>query len=377
MNFMFQTRGRRFVLYILVILAGMLISGGVMALIGYNSNQNLPSGPQITDRMDALDKIRLAEALHLKSELGDEIWPGYAALEAPLVIWNKDYEFLFGINNPPAGWEPVPEDTFAEMAYYRRPADDPQNFAVQVGHQWAASISTKYTLDMSLISAIKENMPPGIVEIFPYRIFILPSEFQISAVPHEYLHVVEAEMAPDKFEAANASYAQEARYWARDAEMRAAWKNEIELLIKAEQTLSEGDTLERVRQFLAARQQRRADFGLDADLIAYETQIEWLEGLAKFAELRNWQLAAQNHGYVALPEMGSDPDFKDYETFDSHWDQEISQTRHQANVEGDVRFYYTGMLQAFLLDRLMPDWQARIMDEGVYLEDLLREAVTD
>jgi hypothetical protein len=49
--------------------------------------------------------------------------------------------------------------------------------------------------------------------------------------------------------------------------------------------------------------------------------------------------------------------------------------KRQAALEGDVRFYYTGMAQAVLLDRLMPDWKAHILTETVALEDLLREAV--
>jgi len=114
---------------------------------------------------------------------------------------------------------------------------------------------------------------------------------------------------------------------------------------------------------------------LDADLIAFEVRLEWLEGTAKFVELRSWEEAYSYHGYVSLPEMAADPDFKDYETFESHWSQEMRQARQQASREGDVRFYYTGMLQAYLLDRLMPDWKEHITAEGVYLEDLLKEAV--
>ncbi len=69
MNFMIQTRSRRFILYALTIVAGMVISCGILALIGYNSNQKLPTGSEITDRLDPLDKTRLSEALLLKRNL--------------------------------------------------------------------------------------------------------------------------------------------------------------------------------------------------------------------------------------------------------------------------------------------------------------------
>ncbi len=64
MNFMLQTRSRRVALYTLTIVAGILVSCVILAAIGYNSNQKLPTGPEITDRMDALDKIRLAKHEH-------------------------------------------------------------------------------------------------------------------------------------------------------------------------------------------------------------------------------------------------------------------------------------------------------------------------
>ena len=199
MNFMLQTRRRRFTLYALTIVAGMVVSCLVLAVIGYNSNQKLPSGPEITDRMTPIDKVRLAEALHLKAELGDAVWPGYTGLDAPVIIWNDEYEFLFGMSTPPSDWEAVPDDDFEGQPYYRRPADDPQNFAVPVGDQWAASVFTKYVLDSSLISAVGDLLPPVISDIFPYRIFIQPSELQIAGVQHEYFHVVQALDAPDKF----------------------------------------------------------------------------------------------------------------------------------------------------------------------------------
>jgi len=375
MNFMLQTRRRRFTLYALTIVAGMVVSCLVLAVIGYNSNQKLPSGPEINDRMTPIDKVRLAEALHLKAELGDAVWPGYTGLDAPVIIWNDEYEFLFGMSTPPSDWEAVPGEDFQGEAYFRRQADAPQNFAVKVGDQWAASVFTKYVLDSSLINAVDDLLPPVISDIFPYRIFIQPSELQIAGVQHEYFHVVQALDAPDKFGEAEAIYQFDDLYWLLDDDMQPDWGEEIELLIKAVETSADSDSIEYGRQFLAQRDRRRQEFGLTADLIAYEVSIEWLEGTAKYVELRSWQQAGRDPGYLPLLEMETDPDFKGYEDFDGQWSQAMRQTRQQAGKQGDVRFYYTGMLQAFLLDRLMPDWKVRIIGNGVYLESLLREVL--
>jgi len=56
--------------------------------------------------------------------------------------------------------------------------------------------------------------------------------------------------------------------------------------------------------------------------------------------------------------------------------QEIEQMERIADDVGDGRFYYSGMAQAVLLDRLTRVWKAIALNEDVFLEDLLTMAVT-
>ena len=60
-----------------------------------------------------------------------------------------------------------------------------------------------------------------------------------------------------------------------------------------------------------------------------------------------------------------------YADFDGRWSLEIGQMKRQAGQEGDTRFYYTGLAQAALLDRLAPGWKEQVLEEGAWLEDLL------
>jgi hypothetical protein len=76
-----------------------------------------------------------------------------------------------------------------------------------------------------------------------------------------------------------------------------------------------------------------------------------------------------------LPAVMADPDFKAYATRERFWSQQIDEVKRTAGHEGEIRFYYSGMAQAVLLDRLMPGWKERAFDRDVMLEDLLREAV--
>jgi len=346
-----------------------IVAAGISAL----TNLSLPKGPERLDRLDALDKARLAEALHLKEALGEATWPGLGAADIPILLWNREYSFLTGHPQPPAGWEQMPDDTFAGRPYYRQRTQDPQNFCLQVGDRWVASMATKYETDLFFREKFREGLPPVLKQVFPYRTLIFPSETEITAVLHEAFHAYEALAAPELFAAANQVYGQAGRYWEADSAMHDAWTSEIELLVQAVQADADEKAADLARQFLEQRAQRRS--GLETDLVDYERKIEWLEGLAKYVEMESWRQAAVSTDYKPVEEMAADPDFSQYRNFEQHSWQELNQMRAQATREGDTRFYYTGMAQGYVLDRLLPGWKERALGEGMYLEDLLREAV--
>lgn len=109
--------------------------------------------------------------------------------------------------------------------------------------------------------------------------------------------------------------------------------------------------------------------------IDYERQREWLEGLAKYAELALGRAAAHAPGYQPVPALAADPEFHRYATRERFWTQQMDETRRLAGRSGETRFYYTGAAQAALLARLMPGWQAQLMVGDGVPEDLLRQAV--
>lgn len=115
---------------------------------------------------------------------------------------------------------------------------------------------------------------------------------------------------------------------------------------------------------------------LSADLIRYENQREWVEGMARYAELETWRLAGVDEQYQPLADMHTDRKFKEYQTFGNRWSRELDQISRMADDEGDGRFYYSGMAQAYLLDQLDPSWKITLAaDPMINLEDLLRQAL--
>ncbi len=190
---------------------------------------------------------------------------------------------------------------------------------------------------------------------------------------HEAFHVYQQFKAPDRLATAEAAHRLGEAYWKADEGMHDDWQAEIGLLAQALQDKDETRSATLARQFLKQRQQRRAQAGLSAELIDYERQLEWEEGLAKYIELGIWEAAYLARDYQ--PVLSDDADFKCYQTFPQRLKQEISQMKRQAQREGETRFYYTGMAQARLLDRFLPGWKERVLKDDVWLENLLEEAV--
>ncbi len=366
-----MTKRKRFLFIILGLFSLCILASGISAL----SNKELLKTPEVADNISQLDKDRLAETLHLKNELGKEIWPGWDQMDIPILIWNEQHSFLVDYSGQPTGWEEVQGDTFNKKPYYQQETEDHQNFAVFIDGQWVASLATKSEMDHFIINQFMEIIPSPINQIIPYQLFIQPTEVHITGVLHETFHVYQTLMAPDKLALAEDRYDFDAKYWEIDENMGDEWKEEINLLTQALEAENNEDTIYLVTQFLEKRDQRREKHDLDNELIDFERLIEWEEGLAKYVEIAIWKQAFSSSTYESLPEIYQDPDFNDYKTFEKRWNQEIMTMKNPASQEGDTRFYYTGMAQGFLLDRLLPEWKTGIMAENVWLEELLQEAI--
>jgi hypothetical protein len=244
-------------------------------------------------------------------------------------------------------------------------ADTPQAFTVRVGEQWVTSMTTMEWMEISLADQFRSDLPSFLAPVIPYRLlntlFIRGSEGYISLLAHESFHAYQGSRAPEKLAAAeNAAPIGEAGYPWDDASFQAEWQTELDILAEAVQADSDEAMAELARQFLAQRAQRRAAAGLSDELIRYEQQREWVEGLARYVELELWQQAALDDTYTPVAALQDDGEFSGYGTFDKRWNQEVGQIGRMADDVGDGRFYYSGMAQAVMLDHLLPGWKDQV-----------------
>lgn len=373
---MVKKRAGRFRKLTCGILLGLVLLCLAGAGISAWSNRSLPQASPAGEQLDPLDKTRLEETLHLKAALGDRAWQGLGQAAIPISLHSGEYSFLVGYpGTPPTGWELVEGDTFLGEPYYRRREAEPQNFAIQIGDAWAAGMATKSEMDLFMVDVYRDLLPPVIEQVFPYRLMIQSTEVQIGGVLHECFHVLQAQIVPERLQAAEEAHRLGDAYWGAGDEVLDLWKAEVNLLAKALQAGTDQQTAALAQEFLNHRQSRRAEAGLTEELIAYERQLEWEEGLAKYLELEILRQADIAGDYAPIEGMKDDPSFKQYHNFRQRWNQEILQMKLEVNQRGEVSFYMTGMAQAFLLDRLYPGWKEKAFQEdGTFLEDLLAEA---
>ena len=380
---------RRPLKIILGIVLGLSVLCLGAVLLFYLTNQSLPTHSKDPAVFSDEDQNLFYEANHLRHELGAQVWPGWEkAKYIPFVAYNEAYAFLIGMVDPPAGWiqpgkaeakgatwEQAPGTNANPAGYYRQPvADAPRTigaFTVRIGDTWAASLPTYEDYQVEFFNGMRQQLPPVIRDVFPFALtrntLLGGTDRYITVQLHEAFHAFQSTEAPNRLLIAEASVRLEASYPWDDQTSEQAWQNETSLLKKALKTTSTDELKSYTRQFLAQRQERRKTTSLSPAFVDFERQREWLEGTAKYAELSSGHLAATTPGYQPLEPTG----FKDYHSFEQFYQLQLDQVGTQ---KSETRFYYTGMAQAVLLDRLLPGWKARAM-QNAFLEDLLAEAV--
>lgn len=386
-----RKKSRKILLILVGSLLGMcLLASGSLLL----SNRKLPTDSVVLDHLSDSQKAYLLEAIHLRQSLGEQIWNGWGEAEIPLIVYNEAYAFLIVYPDPPPGWmkvpdreprgaawEPVPGDSFDGETYYRQALPDPHTtpeaFTVLVGERWVASLPTREFMEISFYQGFRQDLPAFLQAVFPYRLvwnmLMGTADLYVLALNHETFHAYQGMTNFERLAGAEQLNDLEAQYPFGDEAYEAAWKADIELALSALRAESNEQALILTQQFWQARNQHRSELNFSSDLIKLEREREWLEGLAKYAELALGRLAGASASYTPVPEIMADPDFKTYANLERFWQAQLDEALSSAMRSGDTRFYYSGLVQAALLERLTSDWKPRVLTTHLALEDLLRE----
>lgn len=342
---------------------GIMVLLPVVALFIYNIILSFVYRNPYEEATLSKQEVSDLEYIHqLKSKHGENVWPGFGKSDIPIIVFNDRYEFLQGMSPLEEGWDMV-DESGEERKIFRRIAGNPQAFAVPVDQKWVASIGTTNHMNREFFFGIKKEVPKAIGSIFPFFVFKVTPEMHISGSVHEMFHAFEAMENEAKFLASEDTHAALDDYPYNDSKFSDYWNQEGQWLAKALKAENRQDFLFAVDSFLYIRNLRRNECQLQDKHIEAEKGLEWLEGLAKYCEYRSYVLAA-----------GDDPVGYNFKKRNAYWQREQNdRLRRMGNHGGDNRFYHSGAAQAFILDRLNPQWKDEIMADYVYQEDLIRK----
>ena len=80
----------------------------MLTTISAVANLGLPQSSPTVETLSEADKIRLAETIHIREQLGNDVFPGWGQADIPAILYNEEYVFLIGFPDPPDGWVKVP-----------------------------------------------------------------------------------------------------------------------------------------------------------------------------------------------------------------------------------------------------------------------------
>lgn len=368
-----KRRNRWITIIILSLLGLCLLTAGA----SFISNQFLPKASSTQDELSQEDLYRAEETLHLMDVIGDQTWPGLNS-NIPLLLFNESHAFLINSQENLEDWRLQEGAKVNDLpVYVQEKRSNYQAFTERLSNgQYAGSMTTKNATNVSFINLFKEDLPPVISQVFPYHLMLLSTDQYITALVHESFHAFQAENYLARFEDAEKAYRSTVAYENLYPEMGEAWETEVQFLIDAIEEKDPTKQIALIQNFLNTREQRRNDVNLSEAFELYEKRFEWLEGSAKYVELEIWENGSDFSSYQPISSILEDKDFDAYQGFDKCWKNELNNAKTAAKNGSETLFYYSGMLQAYLLDILMPEWQLKIDDTDIWYEDLLADAIS-
>ena len=314
-----------------------------------------------SETLSEKDQATIRELGILKGKYGSDIWPGFDEAPIPVILFNDRHEFIAGIDSAFQAWSRAGVIQNSDRIYFRRKAQDPQAFAVQTEKGWAGRFSTLDYLNRDILTRLRRELPAPVNRLMPSQMITKSNDYHVVALVHEMFHAFQAIHSGKKFERSNALAHWADRYPYQRDSIDHLFTREGQCLYNALKADKRKKKLEWGQKFLRFRKQRRKL--LSGKMIAFEKRYEWLEGLAKYAEMEAYRTALSHNGQLEFS----------YDEEMPHWETDMKNLNDLGNVDGSTRFYLSGMAQARLLDQIAAHWKSRIMKEQVYQEHLIAE----
>lgn len=323
-----------FFISIATLLMGLIINNRVFYLRYSKSDTR-------KDYLSEQDLKRVQEIYSFLSAEGSNIFEGFDVKDTDLLIYNEEYEFLFSDFQPSGKeWINLGSDNILNKYIFRRLAIESQAFAVKIDSKWVGSFATMDTYHKQMLNMIPIFYPPQLVSI--------DEQYYRAIVIHEMAHAYQGKLCSVRVDKAEHIHNVCSDYY-MDKQFNDLIEQEAKYLELALQSENSDDICNNIQMFLQTRSKRRKDCLMSNNEIHEEQEIEWLEGLARYAE---YKASSGSSSPIA---------------------KGLLNITSKVNVKSDDRYYALGMAQYMLIIRLDSSYEQLLFSNNLVLEDVLSE----
>ncbi|PLX01498.1 MAG: hypothetical protein C0595_14385 [Marinilabiliales bacterium] len=319
---------------ILVTVLGLIINNRIYALKYSNLSTN-------AEHLSSNEISAVKGVYEYLDNYGDDIFKDFNA-NKDVIIYNDSYEFLISNDREISDWNFIGRNEELKKYIHRKKADNPQAFAVYAGEKWVGSMSTKNCYDKFIIKSIPVFFPPQLMS--------MDEEHYKATIIHEMVHAHEAKHNIDRFLKLKSLHSVGDNYYDNKV-FNDLIVQEASYLEQAIASKEHNDVLDNTKKFIEIRNTRRKECKMSSDEIQNEKDLEWLEGLARYAEYK----ASRSSNSLIAKNLGD-------------IDQKVK-------VKGDDRYYTLGMAQALVLDKLQQNWKNELFTDNFSLEEHLKDVI--
>jgi hypothetical protein len=335
-----------------------------------------------------IDPLLIEQAIEVWSVVAsdhNEIWPGWNATETPLLFYLPGkQDVLIGHPNPPEGFRPYhgPLEFPGKTIFVRDGQTllefDGQNTSMDIEGCQTLVVADTLSNRLPQIQALLDNPPAEGSASVDYSVLQSDVISTLGLIAHEAFHVYQHQQASNKA----ANELDLAQYPTLSVDNNVGFALEGEALAAALTAPDESSFRRAAVEWLAVRKWRRGS--LSPESIAYEDGMEFNEGLAKYVEYRLTEVLKGRQPRPSMWLIQGFSGFADLEPARLALVQQMRQhMRGEANVNNDpfggsplrMRFYFSGMAVAALLDRLAPGWKEQMFQPGTTLAGLAETAL--
>lgn len=299
-----------------------------------------------------VDKLRIAEAIAISRQYGEQIWPGFNQVPFRTLLIADSIEFLLYHDHPSNDFQILGFDTLLQTTvYYRSRTFSPQLAATfpAVGGQ------------STIVIGIPENSGHS-------------STGWIMTYLHEHFHQYTYD-SPDYYSGVNAldlAGDDQSGMWMLNYPFPYEDKQVISFFNGYRDALKQLVSHNFSEKEYELYQQRRAQLKqqLSEKDYAYLSFQLWQEGIARYTEYKFLQLLGLYQGSAGVQAL---PDFVPFNALRDQMYQELKENLNSQQLQHEKRicFYTAGFAEGLLLDHLNPDWRHRYLVDKFFLEKMV------